>query len=40
MSPENILILTIFSGLIAILYGFITGREILKANPGNKKTEL
>ena len=39
MSPENILICTIFAGLIAILYGFITGKQILSASPGNKKMQ-
>ena len=39
MFPENILICTIFAGLIAILYGFITGKQILSASPGNKKMQ-
>ena len=39
MSPENMLICTIFAGLIAILYGFITGKQILSASPGNKKMQ-
>ena len=38
-SPETILLLTILSGLIAILYGYITGRYILNSNPGNKKMQ-
>ena len=38
-SPESILLLTILSGLIAILYGYITGRYILNSNPGNKKMQ-
>ena len=37
ISPENILLLTILSGLIAILYGYITGKQILNLNSGNKK---
>ena len=39
MSPENMLICTIFAGLIAILYAFITGKQILSASPGNKKMQ-
>ena len=35
-TPETILLLTILSGLIAIFYGYITGRYILNSNPGNK----
>ena len=37
ISPENILLLAILSGLIAILYGYITAKQILSANSGNKK---
>ena len=33
----NILLLIILSGLVAILYGYITGKQILKSNTGNKK---
>ena len=29
--------LIILSGLIAILYGYIVGKQILSASPGNKK---
>ena len=39
MSPENMLICIIFTGIIAILYGFITGKQILSASPGNKKMQ-
>ena len=35
--PENILLLVIISGLIAILYGYFTGRHVLSFSPGNKK---
>ena len=37
ISPENILLLTILSAFIAILYGYVTGKQILSANSGNKK---
>ena len=37
MLPENILLLIILIGFIAIIYGYITGKQILKANSGNKK---
>ena len=37
ISPDYILLLTILSGLIAILYGYITGKQILNSNSGNKK---
>ena len=33
------LILIIISGLIAILYGYIVGNQILSASPGNKKMQ-
>ena len=33
----SILNLIILSGLIAILYGYIVGKQILSASPGNKK---
>ena len=37
LTAETILIYTIVAGLLSILYGYITGKQILKANPGNKK---
>ena len=37
ISSENILLLIILSGFVAIIYGYITGKQILKANSGNKK---
>ena len=37
LSPENILLLTILCGFIAIYYGYFTGKQILKASTGNKK---
>ena len=39
LTAETILILTILAGLLSILYGYITGKEILKSNPGNKKMQ-
>jgi len=35
----NILTLIIISGLVAIFYGYITGKQILAASPGNKKMQ-
>ena len=35
----NILNYIIFAGLLAIVYGYITGKQILSANPGNKKMQ-
>jgi len=39
LTAETILILTILAGLLSILYGYITAKEILKSNPGNKKMQ-
>ena len=35
----NSLFLIIFSGLVAILYGYIAGKQILSASPGNRKMQ-
>ena len=35
----NSLFLIILSGLIAILYGYIAGKQVLSANPGNSKMQ-
>ena len=35
----NILNYIIAAGLLAIIYGYITGRQILSASPGNKKMQ-
>ena len=35
--PVNILLFIILSGFIAIIYSYITGKQILSANSGNKK---
>jgi len=37
ISQHYILLLIILSGLVAILYGYITGKQILNSNSGNKK---
>ena len=39
LSLDTILTVTILSGIVAIIYGFITGKEILSKNPGNKKMQ-
>tara|TARA_B100000029_G_scaffold512466_1_gene609179 strand:+ start:3714 stop:5807 length:2094 start_codon:yes stop_codon:yes gene_type:complete len=36
---SDILFLIILSGLLAVLYGYIVGRKILSASPGNKKMQ-
>ena len=38
-SAEEILIYTILAGLLSILYGYITGKQILNSSPGNKKMQ-
>ena len=35
----NIFNYIIAAGFLAIIYGYITGRQILSANPGNKKMQ-
>ena len=35
----NILNYIIFAGFLAIAYGYITGKQILSASPGNKKMQ-
>ena len=37
MLSENVLLLTMLCGFVAIGYGYIRGKQILKANSGNKK---
>ena len=39
LTAEIFLIYTIIAGLLSILYGYITGKQILNANPGNKKMQ-
>ena len=39
LTAEIILIYTIIAGLLSILYGYITGKQILNASPGNKKMQ-
>ena len=39
LSAENVLLLVILSGLVAILYGYLTGKEILRFSPGSKKMQ-
>ncbi len=38
-SVETILYYTIFAGLLSIIYGFVTGSNILKSSLGNKKMQ-
>ena len=39
MNAETILGYTILAGLLSIVYGFITGKNILNSNPGNEKMQ-
>ncbi len=39
MSAETILGYTILAGLLSLIYGFITGKNILNASPGNIKMQ-
>ena len=36
---ETILLYTISAGLLSIVYGFFTGKNILNSNAGNKKMQ-
>ena len=38
-SIETILLYTIFAGLLSIVYGFVTGSNILKSSAGNSKMQ-
>ena len=38
-SVETILLYTIFAGLLSIVYGFVTGSNILKSSSGNSKMQ-
>ena len=38
-SIETILLYTIFAGLLSIIYGFVTGSNILKSSAGNNKMQ-
>ena len=38
-SAETILIYTIIAGLLAIVYGYFTGKNILNSSPGNSKMQ-
>ena len=39
MNAETILGYTILAGLLSIVYGFITGKNILKSRSGNSKMQ-
>ena len=39
LSVETILHYTILSGIIAIVYGYLTGKQILNSSPGNSKMQ-
>ena len=38
-SIETILYFTIFAGLLSIIYGYVTGTNIIKSSPGNNKMQ-
>ena len=39
LNAESILIFSILAGLLSIIYGYVTGKQILNASPGNKKMQ-
>ena len=39
ISVDTILLYTILAGLLSIVYGFVTGKQILNASPGNAKMQ-
>ena len=39
MSVEKILLYTIGAGFLSIIYGYLTGKQILNASPGNSKMQ-
>ena len=39
ISVDTILLYTILAGLLSIVYGFITGKQILNSSPGNDKMQ-
>ena len=39
MNADTILGYTILAGLLSILYGFITGKNILNSSAGNQKMQ-
>ena len=39
LSAETILVCTILAGLLSIVYGYSISKQILSANPGNKKMQ-
>ena len=38
-SVENILLYTILAGILSVVYGYFTGKNILKSSPGNSKMQ-
>ena len=39
LSVETILIYTILAGILSVLYGYFTGKQILNSSPGNSKMQ-
>ena len=39
LSVETILVFTILAGIISIVYGYFTGKQILRSSPGNAKMQ-
>ena len=39
LSVEAILIYTILTGILSLVYGYFTGKHILSLSPGNKKMQ-
>ena len=40
MSVESILLYTIFAGILSIVYGYFTGKNILNLSAGNSKMQI
>ena len=38
-SVETILLYTILAGILSVVYGYFTGKHILKSSPGNSKMQ-
>ena len=39
LTAETILVYTILAGLLSIIYAYLISKQILSANPGNKKMQ-
>ena len=39
LTAETILVYTILAGLLSIIYAYLISKQVLSANPGNKKMQ-